>query len=138
MSAGPGGAILVVAAIIERDGKILIGQRRAGGWGEFQWEFPGGKVEPYESPSEALARELREELDIQAGVGVEITRYGHQYPGRPPIQLIFYRITRFEGEPRNLAFQQIRWEEPRRLSAYDFLEGDADFVRRIAQDGFGE
>jgi 8-oxo-dGTP diphosphatase len=130
--------VLVVAAIIERDGKILIGQRRAGDWNEFKWEFPGGKVNAHESPRDALARELQEELDIRAEIGMEITRYGYQYPGRPPIELIFFRVTFFEGEPRNLAFHDIRWEQPRKFTRYEFLDGDVDFVRRIARGEFLE
>jgi 8-oxo-dGTP diphosphatase len=129
-----GDGVIVVAAIIERGGKILIGQRRAGDWGEFKWEFPGGKVDPHESPRDALARELREELGIRAEIGGEIIRYGYQYAGRPPIELIFFRVAEFEGEPRNLAFHEIRWEEARRFSDYDFLDGDVDFVRRMAAD----
>jgi len=119
--------------VIVRDGRILIGQRRAGQWHEFQWEFPGGKVEPSETPPQALRRELREELDIEAAIDGELLRYEYQYPGRPPIQLIFYRIDQFTGEPRNLVFEQIVWEEPRRLTAYDFLDGDIDFVAWLAR-----
>ena len=59
----------VVAAVIERDGQILIGQRKARGRHGLKWEFPGGKVEPGEEPRAALARELREELAIEAVIG---------------------------------------------------------------------
>jgi 8-oxo-dGTP diphosphatase len=123
----------VVAAVIARDGQILIGQRRRGEWHEFKWEFPGGKVEPEETPREALRRELEEELDIEAEIGPELDRYQYQYPGRSPIDLIFYRVDRFEGEPRNLAFEQIRWESAGAFPAYDFLDGDIDFVVRLAR-----
>ena len=75
--------VLVVAAVIERDGMILIGQRKRGDWNEYKWEFPGGKVETGEDPREALERELREELDIAAEIEHELMRYEHQYPGRP-------------------------------------------------------
>jgi 8-oxo-dGTP diphosphatase len=93
-------------------------------------------VNAHESPRDALARELREELDIRAEIGVEITRYGHQYPGRPPIELIFFRVDRFEGEPKNLAFHEIRWELASKFNRYEFLDGDVDFVRRIARGEF--
>ncbi|HZO55017.1 MAG TPA: NUDIX domain-containing protein [Bryobacteraceae bacterium] len=128
--------VLVVAAVIERGGKILIGQRKRGDWNEYKWEFPGGKVEAREDPREALERELREELDIEAKIERELMRYEHQYPGRPPIQLIFYRITKFEGEPVNLEFESIAWESPEKLIAYDFLDGDLDFVQRLARGQF--
>jgi mutator protein MutT len=122
----------VVAALIEREGRLLIAQRRPDGQHPLKWEFPGGKVEPEEAPEAALARELEEELKIQARIGREITRYEYQYSGRPPILLIFYRVVDFEGEPCNLVFEQIRWESPQRLGEYDFLEGDADFIRRYS------
>jgi 8-oxo-dGTP diphosphatase len=122
----------VVAALIEREGRLLIAQRRPDGQHPLKWEFPGGKVEPEETPEAALARELEEELTIRARIGREITRYEYQYPGRPPILLIFYRAADFEGEPCNLVFEQIRWESPQRLGEYDFLEGDADFIRRYS------
>ena len=61
--------IRVVAGVIERQGMILVGQRRAGDRFQYKWEFPGGKVEPDEDPKDALARELREELGIVAVIG---------------------------------------------------------------------
>ena len=128
--------VLVVAAVIERGGEILIGQRKPGDWNEFKWEFPGGKVEVGETPRQALERELREELGIEAKIGVEITRYGHQYRGRPPIELIFYRVTEFTGEPVNRAFHSIRWERAVQFGSYEFLDGDLDFVRRLARGDY--
>lgn len=128
--------VLVVAAVIERGGMILIGQRKRGDWNEYKWEFPGGKVEFGEDPRLAMERELREELDIQAEIDYELMRYEHQYPGRPPIQLIFYRIGRFKGEPVNRAFESIAWELPAKLTDYDFLDGDLDFVQRLARGQF--
>jgi 8-oxo-dGTP diphosphatase len=119
----------VVAAVIDRDGRVLIAQRKSSGQHPLKWEFPGGKVEPGETPEAATIRELEEELAIRARIDREITRYPYQYQGRPPILLIFYRIVEFEGEPRNLDFEQIRWETPERLRDYDFLEGDAEFIR---------
>lgn len=121
----------VVAAVIERGGRILIGQRRNIGHHPLKWEFPGGKAEPGETPEQATIRELAEELAIRARVDREIMRYQFQYPGRPPILLIFYRIVDFEGEPENRDFEQIRWEVPERFSDYDFLEGDAEFIRSL-------
>jgi 8-oxo-dGTP diphosphatase len=123
----------VVAAVIERDGRILIGQRRQGDSHGGKWEFPGGKLETREDPRGALARELREELGIESEIGSELTRYEYAYPGKPPIQLIFFRVTSFHGEPANLAFAQIAWVPPRQFPEYDFLDGDIDFVRRLAR-----
>ncbi|MEZ5351655.1 MAG: (deoxy)nucleoside triphosphate pyrophosphohydrolase [Bryobacteraceae bacterium] len=125
--------MIVVAAVIVRDGRILIGQRREGEWHQFKWEFPGGKMEAAETPRLALRRELKEELDIDAEIGEELDRYQYQYPGRSPIELIFFRVDRFAGEPRNLAFQDIRWESASAFPEYDFLDGDIDFVVRLAR-----
>jgi 8-oxo-dGTP diphosphatase len=124
----------VVAAVIERNGQILIGQRKAGGRHGLKWEFPGGKVEPGEEPRAALARELREELGIDAQIGEEIERYDFRYATQPPTHLIFYRVTEFAGEPANLDFAQIIWAERQRLPQYDFLEGDVEFVKILAQE----
>jgi mutator protein MutT len=123
----------VVAAVIERDGRVLIGQRKAGGNHPFKWEFPGGKVEADETPEAAVVRELTEELGIRARIAGEITRYQYQYPERPRILLIFYRVVDFEGEPQNLDFAQLQWVLPRRLPDLDFLEGDLDFIRGYSE-----
>lgn len=124
---------MVVAAVIERDGQILIGQRRANDRHPLKWEFPGGKVEARESPRAALKRELKEELDIDAEIGPELARYEFKYPKRTPILLMFHRVTQFNGEIQNGVFEQLRWEDPEKLPEYDFLDGDLDFVRRLAR-----
>ncbi len=121
--------VQVVAAIIERAGKILICRRMPEQSHPLKWEFPGGKVEPEESPEQALDRELEEELGIRSSRGTEILRYGFCYPNKKPITLIFYRITSFEGEPQNLIFSEMRWEPRDRLGQFDFVEGDRDFIR---------
>lgn len=128
--------IKVVAAIIERDAKILIGQRRREDSHGLKWEFPGGKVERGESPASGLARELREELGIEATIGQELVRYEHRYPRRTSILLIFFSVTEFSGVPESLAFEKILWESPEKLPGYDFLDGDIDFVRRLATREF--
>ena len=122
----------MVAAVVERDGKILIGQRKRTGRHPLKWEFPGGKVEPGEDSRAALARELSEELAIQAQIGEEMDRYDVRYGDGPLTQLVFYRVTGFAGEPRNLDFEQIVWERRERLPDYDFLAGDVAFVRKLA------
>ena len=128
--------IKVAAAVIQRDAKILIGQRKRGDSHGLKWEFPGGKVERGESPASGLLRELREELGIEAVIGQELSRYEHRYPRRTSILLIFYSVTEFSGEPESLAFEKILWESPEKLPGYDFLDGDIDFVRRLAAREF--
>lgn len=120
----------VVAAVIERDGRILIGQRKHSGRHPLKWEFPGGKVEPGEGSRQALARELREELAIEAVIGEQMDAYDVRYGEGPLTHLEFYRVTQFAGEPCNLDFEQIVWAEPAALATFDFLEGDVEFIRK--------
>ena len=119
----------VVAAVIERDGRVLIAQRKRAGRHPLKWEFPGGKVEPDETPEKAVVRELEEELAIHVRVGAEMARYEFQYEGRWPIMLMFYRVEEFSDEPKNLDFEQILWVPRERLGDYDFLEGDAELLK---------
>jgi 8-oxo-dGTP diphosphatase len=121
--------VQVVAAIIERQGRFLICRRKPEQVHPLKWEFPGGKVEPGETPGQALARELEEELGILGAAGEEITRYQHTYPGRDTILLIFFRVTQFDGEPRNVVFHEMRWEPVATLGEFDFVEGDIEFIR---------
>jgi 8-oxo-dGTP diphosphatase len=128
--------MVVVAAVIQRNSEILIGQRRRDDRHPMKWEFPGGKVEAGESPRQALRRELKEELNIEATIGREITRYGYRYTGRPVFQLIFFRVERFSGEPENLAFESIVWAPIEKLPTFDFLDGDVAFVKSLARGDF--
>ncbi len=121
-----------MAAVIERDGRVLICRRTEHDPHPLKWEFPGGKVENGETPERALRRELAEELGIEAEIGAEIEHYEVRYPGKKAILLRFYRVNHFTPEATNRVFSQIRWEAPGRLPGYDFLEGDVDFVRRLA------
>jgi len=123
----------VVAAVIERDERVLIAQRRSGSAHGLKWEFPGGKVDAGETLEIALTRELDEELAIQAVIGPEILRYEYSYAGKAPILLIFFEVTNFSGEPRNRVFERIAWAGRRELASYDFLEGDAEIVRQLAK-----
>jgi 8-oxo-dGTP diphosphatase len=124
--------MIVVAGVLEREGKILIGQRMIGDRHALKWEFPGGKLELGETPKQALRRELDEELGVEAVIGCELARYEHSVPGRPPLTLLFHRVESFTGEPEPRTFEQIQWAAPDTLPGFDFLDGDLDFVRRIA------
>jgi 8-oxo-dGTP diphosphatase len=126
---------LVVAGVLKQGSQVLIGQRQVGDRHALKWEFPGGKVEPMETPRAALVRELREELGIEAEVGLELARYEQSVLGRPPLILLFLRVDSYTGEPRAVAFEQIVWEDVRELPKYDFLDGDLDFVRRLSRGG---
>jgi 8-oxo-dGTP diphosphatase len=120
--------MVVVAAVIEREEMILIGQRKRTAKHALKWEFPGGKVEPGEDHRTALARELHEELGIEATIGEEMDQYEVQYGEGPRTQLLFFRVVDFQGEPQNLDFEQIVWAPRAKLKEYDFLEGDLRFI----------
>jgi 8-oxo-dGTP diphosphatase len=124
----------VVVALIFRDSKILICQRRHDDTHALQWEFPGGKVESGETPSEALVRELREELGIEAVVGEEIFRTLHHYREyESELELIFLQAAVDRGAAlQNRVFERFEWAEPAALPGYDFLQADKEFVRLIA------
>ena len=76
---------------------------------------------------------MEEELGIREAVGTEVSRYPYTYPGRDTIELIFFRVTRFVGEPRNLIFHEVRWATVGEMAAYDFVEGDAGFLRSLSR-----
>jgi 8-oxo-dGTP diphosphatase len=118
----------VVAGVLRHEGKILICRRRADQPHPGKWEFPGGKLEAGESPADALIRELREELGIEAEPGPELMRYEFSYPGKNPILLIFMEVPAWRGELENRIFDTVLWEQAAALAAYDFLEGDAPFL----------
>jgi 8-oxo-dGTP diphosphatase len=119
---------IVVAGILEQEGRILVCRRRADQPHPLKWEFPGGKLEPDENPETGLVRELREELGITAEISGEITRYEFAYPGKKPILLIFMQVAFWHGEIENRIFDAVAWEPLERLADYDMLEGDAPFL----------
>lgn len=124
---------VVAAALIVRDGKLLICQRSTRQSHPLKWEFAGGKVEPGEELRHCLRRELREELGIEAEIGREAVRFFYWYPGHSPILLVFFRVTRFSGQPENRVFADIRWAAPQELPEFDFVEADRDLVVRLAR-----
>ena len=122
----------VAAALIVRDQEVLIGQRRADQPMGLLWEFPGGKIEPGESPQQALVRELSEELGIQAEIGSAVTRIRHNYRNGGAVDLQFFRVRQFSGEIANQIYQQVRWVKLRDLPSYDFLAADRGLIRDLA------
>ncbi len=125
--------LTVVAALIEYKGKLLVCQRRRGSRFELQWEFPGGKVEEGETLEQALARELREELGVTAGIGPEVHRLQHEYAeSGVPFELVFFAASAAPSEIRNLEFEQIEWRELKSLPELDFLQADRDLVAKLA------
>lgn len=122
----------VVAALIVRDGKVLICQRTKYQPMPLKWEFPGGKIETGEQPHDALRRELDEELGIDARIGDEVVRLKHQYRSGIAIQLRFFVVRDYQGEIENRIFRDVRWAALTDLPQYDFLEADLRLVRDLA------
>jgi 8-oxo-dGTP diphosphatase len=127
----------VAAALIEREGRLLVGQRRRADSFGLKWEFPGGKVRPNETPEQGLARELREELGVESVIGAEVYRTRHRYKELSHELLLIFFAARLEGEPSNLAFEQIRWVEKNRLDALEFLPADRVLVARLGSGEIG-
>jgi 8-oxo-dGTP diphosphatase len=126
--------MLVVAALIEADGKLLVCQRRRTDSFGLMWEFPGGKLEPGETPAQALARELQEELGVEAQIGPEIFRTRHQYSELgEAIDLIFFSATVTPADIRNQAFETMEWRQPQTLHELNFLPADREFVAMLAR-----
>lgn len=126
--------LTVVAALILRDSKILVCQRHREDTRGLQWEFPGGKVESGETPQEALVRELREELGIEATIGRELFRTRHRYREfRSELELIFFQANVDRSAAlQNLVFEGFEWADPSALPKYDFLQADEEFVALLA------
>lgn len=120
---------MVVAAVIERDGRFLVTLRPAGTHLADHWEFPGGKCDPHETHAEALRRELHEELDILATVGPLLHATTHAYPGRT-VALHFYACA-YEGDPKGMIGQQLRWASRAELAALPFPDADATLIAQL-------
>ena len=123
--------IVVLAAIVERDGRYLLTRRLKGTHLEGLWEFPGGKCAPGETHEACLARELREELGVESTVGEEILTTEHTYPERT-VRLHFRACT-IEGEPRSMLGQDIRWVPRTDLPSLDFPPADAALISLLSR-----
>ena len=122
----------VVAALIVKEGKLLVCQRTRHQTMPLKWEFPGGKIEEGEQPRDALRRELDEELGIVATIGDELARIQHEYPNGGMVELRFYVVRDYLGELENRIFRDIQWAEPADLPKFDFLEADLTLVKDLA------
>ena len=127
--------IVVVAAIIEQDDRFLLTRRQKGVHLEGLWEFPGGKVDTGETHVEALVRELREELDVDADVHELRFHTTHDYGDRA-VALYFYQC-RLRGTPRPLLGQQMRWVPRGELATLGFPPADTELIRVLTESGAG-
>lgn len=122
----------VVAALILKDGKVLVCQRTRHQPMPLKWEFPGGKIEEGEQPRDALWRELDEELGIDARIGEEVARIQHEYKGGGAVELRFYVVHTYIGEIENRIFRDVQWARRSELTSYDFLDADRELVQELA------
>lgn len=128
---------LVAAALIVREGQsgleVLVCQRKPDQPMSLKWEFPGGKIEMGETAEAALARELDEELGIQATIGRRIARVRHKYRNGGTIDLQFFLVREFTGPIDNRIFNDMRWSSLERLPEFDFLAADLGLIRDLSE-----
>jgi mutator protein MutT len=123
--------IIVLAAVVERDGRFLVTRRLEGTHLPGLWEFPGGKCEPGESHESCLQRELQEELGVTADVREEIVTTEHSYPERT-VRLHFRRCD-LAAPPRPLLGQEIRWVTREELRSLPLPEADRALVEALTR-----
>ncbi len=125
-----GSVHVAVGVILDDLGRVLISRRaenaHQGGW----WEFPGGKVESGESLPVALARELREELDIEIGASEPLLEIHHDY-GDKAVLLDVHVVRSFTGRPRGLENQPLAWVDPDRLCDYPFPAANVPIIEAL-------
>ena len=122
--------IQVVAAVIFHGGKMYATQRGYGAWRDY-WEFPGGKIEPGETPEEALAREIREELDVRISVLSRLCGVEYDYP-EFHLSMQCFRCRIDEGEPKLLEHEAARWLGRDELDSVNWLPADLEILPEIA------
>ena len=120
----------VTAAVIERNGEILLAQRKPGTHQALKWEFPGGKLEWGEDPRQGLRREIQEELGIEIEVGDVLEVVSHTYEDRH-IVLIGYRCRYQNGTVQLLDVHDVRWVKPEQLRQFDLAPADLPIVDRL-------
>ena len=125
-----------VAAGVLQDtrGQVLISQRLPGTDQAGAWEFPGGKIKVGETPLTALTRELAEELGIVVRTAAPLTRFTHRYADRSVV-LDVWRVTEYDGMPRGLEGQPIRWAVPESLLEQGLLLADRPIVDALLRSG---
>lgn len=124
--------IPVVAGLIRRQGKVLVGQRPEGASLAGTWEFPGGKIELGESPEGALARELKEELGVEAEIGPLKFVATHTY-GKTGILFMFYDVKFWKGQIKTQQHLDLRWVTPKELEKLELPEANSKFLKQILE-----
>jgi 8-oxo-dGTP diphosphatase len=128
--------ILVAAGVLLESGRVLLTQRKSGSHLEGKWEFPGGKVESGEDPREALRRELREELGIEATVGEILDVTFHRYDeAEKAVVLMFFLASRAVGSPEPSAIDvaAFEWAGREKLDPAVFPPADVGVLGKVAR-----
>lgn len=123
-------ALIVTAAVIFEKGKVLVTQRRESSFHGLLWEFPGGKVRANEEPREALQRELREELGVEASVGKLFDVVYHEYP-EFPILLLVYECAIERGILNPMECRDLRWVEMQEVLTLSMPAADEPIRRHL-------
>jgi mutator protein MutT len=123
---------VIGAAVIWRDGKILIDRRKPGGTMGSLWEFPGGKVEPGETISDCILREIREELGITIAVGEPLITIEHTYDTFVVV-LHVHHCQHVEGEPQTIECDEIRYVTVDELDQYEFPAANVEIINALKQ-----
>lgn len=125
--------IKVTAAIIEKEGKVLLAKRNKNDPLRDKWEFAGGKIENGETPEECLKRELHEELGIDAEIGGFLCSSKYSYD-HISINLLAYRVKGYTGELNPTDHDAIEWVSPSDFYKYDFPEADKPIIEYLVKD----
>ncbi len=123
----------VTAAVIEKDGRVLIAQRKSGDALAGKWEFPGGKLEPGETPEACLRRELKEEFGVETEIGDFICSSEFEYR-HFHIELLAYRARHISGKFELRDHAAIAWVPPADLLKYDLASADIPVVKALSSD----
>ena len=126
--------VSVAAAMIWKEGKLLICQRGAGGSCAFLWEFPGGKVECGETALDCVIRECKEELDIIIDVKKMIAQFDYDYPDKQ-ISFTFFDAEILSGTVQKQVHREICWVSPKELDSKSFCPADIEIVEQIKNQG---
>lgn len=124
--------VIGVGVVLDGRGRVLIDQRLPEGLLGGLWEFPGGKQEPGEAIEATIARELREELAIEAEVGEELITLEHSYSHKR-LRFVVHLCRWLAGDPQPLASQQVRWVEPEGLAAFPFPAANARIITALRE-----
>jgi 8-oxo-dGTP diphosphatase len=123
----------VAVAVLRKNGKILICQRKMNSRYGLKWEFPGGKLEQGETVEQCLRREMEEELSLRIHAIERVQKESAYYEDGGMFNVSYCFVSGYDGEPQNNVFEQIRWVNLNELKGMDLLEGNKPFVTTLTE-----